>query len=129
MRKLILAICLGLLVVAPLRAQYYGYNDVAVVKDWYRHFLHREAEPGGLNGWVNQLRQGQEPAYLLAQIVSGDEYYTKAGANDEDWLVALYQDLTGREPTSRELRYWMGRLDRQTHIEVAYSLVKRYGAA
>ena len=127
MRKLLLAALLGLCLVSPEQAQPYRDNAVAVVKSWYRQYLHREAEPSGLQGWVTQLRQGQDPTYLLSSLLASQEYFQNAGSTPAGWIKALYWDLAGRRPTFRETRYWQGRLEDETYQEVAYALLLKFG--
>jgi len=113
--------------VLPGEARPRTSNPVAIVKNWYRQYLHREAEPSGLEGWVNQLRQGEDPTYLLSIILGGQEYFQNAGGNATGWITALFEDLAGREPTRRELRYWRHRLEEQTYQEAAYDLLRIFG--
>ncbi len=127
MRKLLLAALVGVFVALPAQARPYRDNAVAVVKNWYRQYLHREAEPSGLHGWVTQLRQGQEPRYLLSIFLSDSEYYQNAGGTPRSWITALYEDLAGREPSPREMRYWLDRLEDQTYQDVADALLGRFG--
>jgi hypothetical protein len=105
MRKLLFAALLGLAVALPAEARPRPYNPLAIVKNWYRQYLHREAEPSGLEGWVAQLRHGEDPTYLLSILLGGQEYFQNAGGTSTGWITALFEDLAGRAPTRRELRY------------------------
>jgi hypothetical protein len=127
MRKLLIAAFLGLVVALPGQARPRPYNPVAIVKNWYRQYLHREAEPSGLEGWVAQLRQGEDPTYLLSILLGGQEYFQNAGGTPTGWITALFEDLVGRKPARRELRYWRHRLEGQTYQEVAYDMLRKFG--
>jgi hypothetical protein len=81
MRKLLLPALLGLVVALPAEARPRPYNPVAIVKNWYRQYLQREAEPSGLEGWVAQLRQGEDPTYLLSILLGGQEYFPERRGN------------------------------------------------
>jgi hypothetical protein len=128
MHKLLLAVVLGACVLAPAQARHHHRpSAVALVKSWYRQYLHREAEPAGLQGWVSVVRQGHDPRYLLSVFLADREYFQNAGGTAEGWIESLFNDLAGREPTDREYRYWMGRLENQTYQEVAYALLGKFG--
>ena len=72
-------------------AQYYQDSSAVVVRNWYRQFLHREAEPSGLTGWSDMLRQGAQPAQVLADILGGDEYSQIAGGTSEGFVRTLFR--------------------------------------
>ena len=127
MRKLLIPALLGLVVALPAEARPRPYNPVAIVKNWYRQYLHREPESSGIQGWVDQLRQGEDPTYLLSVLLADKEYYQNAGKTPKGWIAALYEDLAGRAPTRREMRYWLNRLEEQTYQEVAYALLRKFG--
>jgi RHS repeat-associated protein len=44
------------------------------VQGFYQRFLHRAAEPAGLNAWVGMLTQGRETEQVLAGIIGSAEY-------------------------------------------------------
>src|SRR5919198_1924189 len=73
----------------PSPAQYYPQvppspafqNDQAaqnLVENWFLHFFGR---PGGVGSsyWIDQVRQGQPPGNVLAQMLASQEYYDKGG--------------------------------------------------
>lgn len=127
MHKLIPALVLGLAVLAtPADAQYGQDDAVAIAKYWYRHYLHRQAEPSGLTGWVNNLRAGADPDQLLSLFLGGDEYYAQVGGTPGRLVEALFWDVLGRRPTARERRYWASRLGSETNQEMIYAFLLHY---
>ena len=64
--------------------------------------------------------------HLLSVLLADHEYYQNAGGTPEGWLETLFQDLAGREPTNREYRYWLRRLEDETYQEVAYKLLRKF---
>lgn len=126
MSKLMSTAVLCVLIVPPLQAQPEKPPSASsLVKNWYRQFLRRDPDPDGQRYWVRALRDGQDPDRLLARFVTMDEYFKKAGGKRESWVASLYQDLTGREPTSRQTDYWMRKLDRESYKSVAYRMIRR----
>src|SRR5262249_19785170 len=45
-----------------------------LVRAWYRRYLGREGDPGGVATWVDSLRQGNPPDVVLATILASEEY-------------------------------------------------------
>jgi hypothetical protein len=126
MRTLLSATLLGLVALSPLSAQGdRAPTNVALVKSWYRYYLRREPDPAEVQAWTNLLRSGRDPNRLLAKFLSSDEYYNQVGKSPEAWVKAVYQDLTGRRPGRRDVRYWTRKLERQTYRKVAYAMVTR----
>jgi hypothetical protein len=100
-------------------------GDVAtrLVWSWYRDFLGREPDPGGLRTHVTLLRQGHPPEVVLAGIVGSDEYYQRAGRRSEAFVRALFLDLAGRRPTPAEVRHWRQRSRVVGRQGVAYEMI------
>jgi hypothetical protein len=48
------------------------------VQGFYNEFLHRPADPAGLNGFVTALQQGEAAEQVIASIVGSDEYFAQA---------------------------------------------------
>jgi hypothetical protein len=104
-----------------------AYPDRAedLVRSWYRKFLNREPDPLW-SVWVGQVRGGQDPHSVLATILSSEEYYSKGGATPEGFVRSLFQDLTGRPPSPREMDPWVHRAYERDRTDVAYALLTRY---
>jgi hypothetical protein len=53
---------------------------VRLVEGYYQVFLHRLADPTGLNGWVGALAQGRPFLEIGQQFLTSDEFYNDAAA-------------------------------------------------
>jgi hypothetical protein len=138
MRLLIPTAVLGLaLLPGPAAPQFYrnyfrnqarAYPDDPrdLVRSWYRTFLNREPDPGGLRAWVGALRAGNSPEQALASILSSQEYYAKGGNTPQGFIRNLYRDIAGRPPTGREMDYWLRRMRFDNRADIAYALITRF---
>jgi hypothetical protein len=127
MRKLIPALCLGLVVVAvPAQAQFASNNAPTLVRSWYRHFLGRDPDPAGLTGWTTHLQNGASPNWVLSNILGSDEYFSRVGNTANSFVRGLFEDVLGRKPTQREFRTWRRKLERETYQQTAYDFLRRY---
>jgi hypothetical protein len=120
----------GLVLAGPARAQTYssaaGIGDAPMIVDyWYRHYLHRGADSGAA-GWIAALQRGQQPEAVLATILSSTEYYTDGGGTPTGFIAELFHDLVGREPSAREMAYWLQRLRYTSRRDVAYEMLVRH---
>jgi hypothetical protein len=43
----------------------------------YRTYLHRDADPTGLAGWVNALMHGMRDEDVLASVIASDEFFAQ----------------------------------------------------
>jgi len=132
MKRMILAAGLALMLLPlPGTAQYppggYGAYDAPdqMVQEWYSKFLRRPADPAA-STWADQLRSGQTPEDVLAQILGSPEYYNRGGGNPEGFIRRLYLDVTGRPPSARELQFWVNDLYRSDRHDVAYRMLQRF---
>ncbi|HTU19044.1 MAG TPA: DUF4214 domain-containing protein [Gemmataceae bacterium] len=101
------------------QAQYY-------VSTWYQQFLKRLPDPGAA-GWVLALVNGQPAGYILADILSSSEYFTRAGGTNAGFVSQLYQDQLGRAPTVVELIFWTNLLQRSSRRTIAYQFLVSQG--
>src|SRR5262249_47667373 len=77
----------------------YRTNQVQAL---YQRYLHRQADPGGLQGFVNFLAGGtvEQAAAILA---ASPEDFQLHGGNTTSFLSALYLDALGRTPDTAGL--------------------------
>jgi hypothetical protein len=108
--------------VGGLDAGTYAYSDVAMgitgsreydgdlINGYYQTYLHRSAEAGGLNYWVDQMQTGLNAEVILAGILGSDEYYGDVGGTNTPFVTALYESFLGRAPENAPtgLPYWLG---------------------
>jgi surface antigen len=81
-----------------------------LVQTMYTTFLHRSADPRGLNGWIAQLQNGAPDEQVLASIIGSDEYYSRAGGTTGAFLSRVYQDVLHRAIDASGLAAWSGML-------------------
>ncbi len=75
----------------------------------YRDVLGRQADPGGLSWWLDQMRHGfVQPDDAHRSFLSAQEFYTRqGGGTDAGYVSALYTDILGRSPDAGGLAYWV----------------------
>jgi Domain of unknown function (DUF4214) len=64
---------------------------------FYKQFLDRQADPGGLNGWVHTLMKGTSMQDVIVGFCDSAEYKQKHPVPNE-FVRSLYNKLLGREP-------------------------------
>jgi hypothetical protein len=68
------------------------------VQDLYITLLGREAESGGLAIFTTFLANGGTLQQVESAILGSDEYFLKAGGDNQSWLESVYQDVLHRLP-------------------------------
>jgi hypothetical protein len=90
-----------------------GFADIErVISSWYIRYLGREAEPAGLQGWINAIRRGRSLRDVQVDLLSSDEFYARQGGRDDLFLRGLFKAEVGRIPTQEEMQAWQKRLRR-----------------
>jgi hypothetical protein len=110
-----------------------SHDPEVLVRYWYERYLGREADVIGLAGWAKLVEQTSSPVAILAAILSCDEYFARVGNTPDAFAQALFQDVTGRQPTPGEYDWVMGRLVHDAgQVErghIARDLLRRYPQA
>jgi len=110
--------------IAPPRVLAQQDSKAQMLTDWYRHFLRREPDPTGMNGWMAQLDL-RDPDRTLAKVLGSPEYAALAGGRDDLFIRQMVVDVTGSEPLPKDLRYWLRRLEHDgSHERVALELLR-----
>jgi hypothetical protein len=81
------------------------------VQDLYQTYLHRSADSGGLQNWVNMLASGGTVEQAAEGIVSSPEYFQLHGGANDAFLTALYSDALGRGGSPAEQAGFLQALD------------------
>jgi hypothetical protein len=142
MRSLILAAVAGLMLLSPPATGQYSrdyhrdfYQAHQRASDtspedlasyWYQKFLKREGEESGVATWAAEIRKGNSPDMVLASMLGGQEYYDLGGDTPLGFLVNLYRDIVGRDPTPAEHASFLRRMRTESRTDLAYSLLRRY---
>lgn len=79
-----------------------------LVDQYYRVFLEREADSDGRTFWVNQFTVGGLSEEQVIQFFLTSSEYNDLHPSDESFVIALYQDMLGRTPSSAEVPLWTG---------------------
>jgi hypothetical protein len=67
------------------------------VEQLYVQYLHRAADPAGLNSGVAFLQAGGTDEQLAAILAGSPEYFqTRGGSTNDGFLAAFYMDALGR---------------------------------
>jgi hypothetical protein len=66
------------------------------VQGLYVTYLHRAADPGGLQHFVNVLNSGGTVEQVAEVLVSSGEYFQLHGGANDAFLTAIYYDALGR---------------------------------
>jgi uncharacterized protein DUF4214 len=89
------------------------------VPDFYQLYLHRAADPGGIQYWVGRMAGIGGPPISFEQVrlrfVGSWEYFAVTNHGDPGTIIdALYHDLLGRAPEPAGKRYWLSHFDVNT---------------
>jgi len=128
MKRWLLAACLAALLMPLVSDAQYpppGGGGEELVRDWYVRYLGREPDATA-GSWSDQLRQGQQPEVVLAQILASSEYYIRGGSSPQGYIRRLLTDLTGRPPGPREMTFWVNQLYRMDRQDVVLRVLQRY---
>lgn len=102
----------------------FNYNNVQYVKILYRTMFGREADEGGLNGWVSDLENGMSREYVYRGFAESAEFtnlcgnygvergsvtlsaYRDQNAGATGFIARLYTKMLGRGYDEDGLEYW-----------------------
>lgn len=85
----------------------------SIVTGFYADTLDRAPDADGLAFWVGALRSGRSTvAQVAASFYASPEYYGRFGppsnGTTAQWIIDLYSEILGRNPTSEDVDYWVG---------------------
>lgn len=101
-------------------------TDEDSVSESYRLALQREPDPGGLQGWVGAIQNGDTRLGVLEKIIDSQEFLDGyAGLSNEGFATFLYKSFFNREPDAAGLQGWVGALNGgQSRAAVAKAFVE-----
>jgi len=85
-------------------------NIINFVERFYDTVLSREADPHGLNDWVDSLYTGVRTGADVAVGFVFSEEFTARAVSDDVYLETLYRAFFGREPDAAGLGQWKQQL-------------------
>jgi hypothetical protein len=83
--------------------------NAEMIDSWFRQYLGRSVDSGGLSSRLTLLRRGTDPEEIEANIIGSDEYWERHNHNVVGFVRGLYNDVLNREPNRDELRNWADR--------------------
>ena len=78
----------------------------------FTRYLDRKVDPAGLTYWSNSIKNGKALWRFRAQLFGSNEYFTKAGATNADYLDQVYADVLGRPIDPSGKAYWTNKLNK-----------------
>ena len=78
-----------------------------------RRSMRRLPDLGGLNYWVDDLRQGIPLQAVAASFVGSPEFTARFGdsLSNAQYVDRIYENVLGREPEASGAAFWTGNLD------------------
>jgi streptogramin lyase len=83
--------------------------ETAVVASYYRTFLRRTGSSSEIALWVAFMQTGGTQEQVAAAFLDSAEYSALFPANST-FVLALYGDILGRQPSSSEVSIWLSAL-------------------
>ena len=77
----------------------------------FTKYLDRKVDPSGLAYWSNSIQNGKALWRFRAQLFGSNEYFTKAGGTNAQYLDKVYFDVLGRKPDPSGRAYWTNKLN------------------
>ncbi|MFN8018155.1 MAG: DUF4214 domain-containing protein [Acidimicrobiales bacterium] len=74
-------------------------------------YLRRKADSGGRSYWIGSIRNGKALWRFRAQLFGSNEYFTKAGGTNADYVTQAYTDVLNRAPDPSGKAYWTNKLN------------------
>jgi len=117
MKKLFLALLMGVTLNISVEAGTNGQEVQNFVKRFYSEVLSRESEPKGLNDWTNRLTTGQSTgADVATGFVFSAEFIDRKKTNEE-FVNILYSAFFDRDADEGGFNGWMSELSKGTSKE------------
>jgi Domain of unknown function (DUF4214) len=85
-----------------------------LIRGAYQQYLGRGADEQGVQHWLGQMGRGLHIEQMQGLFSSSPESSIRAGYDDRQWIVNLYQNVLGRAPGSGEVDHWQRRLQAGT---------------
>lgn len=86
------------------------------IMQWFQDYLHRDMRPGEQQVWSSTIDRGTSLEDIRAQLLGSPDFYMQSNADDELYIRRLFEVVTGRQPSQREVDAWMARLDAQNGL-------------
>lgn len=77
----------------------------------YREYYQRNPNYAEVEDWMRSVRRGNTAEELHAAFIGSEEFFTKFGRSEYNWINNLFVTLANRNPGNAEISYWMNRLE------------------
>lgn len=98
------------MVLVPQTAPPPDQSPVGIITQWYRIYLGREPDPTGLNAQIAALQAGTPLGEIQISLLASSEFYDRCQNNPQIFVTQLYTLALNRQPSSRDVNYWVDRL-------------------
>jgi hypothetical protein len=98
------------------------YHSI-VIQGLYETYLHRAADPAGLQNWLNFLAAGGTVEQIAAALIGSPEYFQLHGGTNEAFLTSLYWDVLGRGGSPAEQAGFLQMLNSGTSTTQVANLI------
>jgi hypothetical protein len=86
-----------------------GDPNADMIDSWFRRYLGRSVDSGGLSARLALLRRGGDPLDIEADIIGSGEYWERNGSNVAGFVRGLYRDILQRDARPYEIAIWARR--------------------
>jgi hypothetical protein len=83
-------------------------RNEALITGAYVTILSRLPEPSALAYWQTQFQTGLTLNGLDSQIIGSDEFYTRTGNANLNFIAGAYEAALQRPPAQQEIDFWLG---------------------
>lgn len=105
----------------------YNVDDTLAqkVQALYVAFYNRASDKAGLDYWYESISSGERTlAELSKGFASHPKFEEEYGEmNNEEFIIAIYNNMLGKAPDAGGLEYWKGQLDKISKSEMIANLI------
>lgn len=94
---------------------YTGYADnreeqLDQIVQWFREYLNRDPRLQERDVWQSHIDRGGSLDDARASLLANNEFYTRAGQDEQRYIENMYMAVLGRRPQQAEVDAWLQRL-------------------
>ncbi len=104
---------------APLAAQF--IDTAGFVRGLFRDYLGRDPGPEELSAWIRSMQRGTPASEVHAYVLASDECFARNRRDPATWIQAAFSVALRRQPTQRDMNYWLGKFDSFRGDRLAWS--------
>jgi hypothetical protein len=85
-------------------------SAAAHIREWYVKYLGRHATPQEIDHWLDFVYRRSTLAEVQIGIMAAPECFQRCHNDPRVYVDFLFTQITGRQPTPREVQYWVSLL-------------------